>query len=285
MSTLESYVPLIQAEAERLAQFLDTLSADDFQRPSACELWEIHDVVAHLIWGADFYADSVSRGLQGDTSLPENRPPGDTSDTVPMSTYFAQHAIRLREVLGDRLLPTFRTSYTALTELMTALHEQAWDTPCAFFPRYGQLPVRAFLLLTVQELVIHTWDIRSRFDASVALAADLLPLLLERIPGRFGVPDFAAFPLHQEGSEPVRYRWDVTGMNPGTYDVIVEGGKARMEPADDTMAGVTLRCDDGTFALLMYKRLTLEPATAQERAVVKGDQKLITALDEWLQQT
>jgi hypothetical protein len=102
MSTLESYVPLIQAEAERLAQFLDTLSTDDLQRPSACELWDIHDVVAHLIWGADFYADSVSRGLQGDMSLPENRPPGDTSDAVPMSTYFAQHAIRLRQVLGDR---------------------------------------------------------------------------------------------------------------------------------------------------------------------------------------
>ena len=64
MSTLESYVPLIQAEAERLAQFLDTLSTDDLH------------------------------------------------------------------------LPTFRTSYTALTELMTALHEQAWDavaqkSPCA----------------------------------------------------------------------------------------------------------------------------------------------------------
>lgn len=114
MSPLESYVPLIQAEAEHLAQFLDTLSTDDLQRPSACELWEIHDVVARLIWGAGFYADSVSRGLQGDTSLPENRPPGDTSDAVPMSTYFAQHASRLRQVLGDRLLPTFRTSYTAL---------------------------------------------------------------------------------------------------------------------------------------------------------------------------
>ena len=114
MSPLESYVPLIQAETEHLAQFLDTLSTDDLQRPSACELWEIHDVVARLIWGAGFYADSVSRGLQGDTSLPENRPLGDTSDAVPMSTYFAQHASRLRQVLGDRLPPTFRTSYTAL---------------------------------------------------------------------------------------------------------------------------------------------------------------------------
>ena len=59
---------------------------------------------------------------------------------------------------------------------MAALRAQAWDTPCAFFPRYGQLPARAFLLLTVQELVIHTWDIRSCLDASVALAADLLVL-------------------------------------------------------------------------------------------------------------
>ncbi len=71
-------------------------------------------------------------------------------------------------------------------------------TPCAFFPRFGQLPARAFLLLTAQELAIHTWDIRSRFDAGVARSADLLPLLLARIPTRFGLPDLAAFPPQPE---------------------------------------------------------------------------------------
>jgi predicted lipid carrier protein YhbT len=137
----------------------------------------------------------------------------------------------------------------------------------------------------VQELVIHTWDMRSRFDAHVALSADLLPLLLERIPARFGVPDFVAFPLSQDLSEPVRYRWNVTGVNSRTYDLIVDSGKARLKPAGDAAADVALSCDDRTFALLLYKRLTLEPVMTQGRLVVEGDQKLTMALDECLKQT
>jgi hypothetical protein len=46
MATLDTYVPIIQTEADSLAQFLDTLSEDDWHRPSACDLWPIRDVVA-----------------------------------------------------------------------------------------------------------------------------------------------------------------------------------------------------------------------------------------------
>jgi uncharacterized protein (TIGR03083 family) len=63
MATLDTHVPIVQTEAESLAQFLDTLSADDWRRPSACDLWTIRDVVAHLIWAADFYTDTLSRGM------------------------------------------------------------------------------------------------------------------------------------------------------------------------------------------------------------------------------
>ena len=63
MAVLDDYVPIVQTEADGLAQFLDTLSADDWQRPSACDLWAIRDVAAHLIWAADFYTD-------GDLGLP-----------------------------------------------------------------------------------------------------------------------------------------------------------------------------------------------------------------------
>ena len=54
MAAPNAYVPLVHTEADGLAQFLDTLSADDWQRPSACDLWAIRDLVAHLIWAADF---------------------------------------------------------------------------------------------------------------------------------------------------------------------------------------------------------------------------------------
>ena len=59
MAAIDAYVPLVQLEAGGLAQFLETLSADQWQYPSACDLWTIRDVVAHLIWTADFYTAKI----------------------------------------------------------------------------------------------------------------------------------------------------------------------------------------------------------------------------------
>jgi uncharacterized protein (TIGR03083 family) len=283
MANLESYVPRIHAEAERLAQFLEILSAVNLQRQSACDLWQIRDVVAHLIWGATFYTDTVSRGLQGDTSLMDDRPPGDLPDDVPLPTYLAEDAIRRRQALADQLLPTFRASFHALTALLATLDEPAWETPCAFFrPFGGQLPARAFLLLTVQELAIHTWDIRSRFEAGAVLAAPLLPVLLERIPARVRLPGFTDFPLPADRPDAVRYRWHLIGAHARDDDLVVESGQARLETKGNAAADVTLRCDDSAFALLMYKRLTLEAAIAQGRLSVEGAPELMRALDAWL---
>jgi uncharacterized protein (TIGR03083 family) len=118
MVALDTYVPIVHTEADGLARFLDTLSADDWGRPSACDLWAIRDVVAHLIWAADFYTDTVSRGRQGDNSLPADRPPGNAPEPMAMPAYFDQQAMQVRDRCEAALLPTFRASSQALANLM-----------------------------------------------------------------------------------------------------------------------------------------------------------------------
>jgi uncharacterized protein (TIGR03083 family) len=282
MATLDTYVPIVQTEADSLAQFLDTLSADDWRRPSACDLWTIRDVVAHLIWAADFYTDTLSRGMRGDISRPEDRPPGDAPEPASMPEYFNQHAIRMRDRLGAALMPTFRSSCRALSSVMLGLSPQQWDMPCAFFHhRGGKQPAHAFLFLIIQELVIHGWDIRSRFDTTATLATASLPPLLERIPRRTG---FARFPIDADRWPLVRYQFDLRAESARRYDLTVEGGKTRLEPAGNIPAEVTLHCDPATFTLMMYKRLTLAPAVASGRLTVAGDAALAAALDQWLHQ-
>lgn len=280
METFDAYVPIVHTEADALAQFLDTLSADEWQRPSACELWTIRDVVAHLVWVADFYTDTVSRGMHGDISLPADRPPGDAPDPAAMPAYFDQHAIRVRDRVGAALLPIFRASYGALSNLMGGLSPQQWAMPCAFFQhRGGTQPAHAFLFLVIQELVIHGWDIRSRFVEAATLAAASLPPLMERIPKRSG---FAMFPIDAARWPLVRYQFALGAESALRYDLIVEGGKTRMEPSGQGSADVTLSCDQATFALMMYKRLTLDPTVAQGRVTVEGDPALVAVLDQWL---
>jgi uncharacterized protein (TIGR03083 family) len=278
MIALNAYVPIAPTEADGLAQFLETLSADDWQRPSACDLWAIRDVVAHLIWVADFYTDTVSRGLQGDSSQPVDRPPGDAPEPAVMPTYFHQQMLKMRDRVGTQLVPTFRSSFQALYNLLSGLSPQQWAMPGAFSRRTQ--PAHAFLLLIIQEVVIHGWDIRSRFGEAAPLSEQSLQCLLERgLPTLVG---FLTFPRDTGSPALVRYRWDLSGERALRYDVSVDGGQARMEPAADTPAAGTLRCDRTTLALVLSSRLTLDAAVAHGRMTVEGNPALARVLAQTL---
>ena len=64
MDTLEYRIELCQAAAEQLTQYLQTLSPEEWCHPSACEAWEVRDVVGHLIGGAVSYAEAIQRAAR-----------------------------------------------------------------------------------------------------------------------------------------------------------------------------------------------------------------------------
>ena len=73
MNAPEDTVKLILAESERLTQYLTTLPPAAWSIPSACERWEVRDVVAHLTLETEMYTDVIARSVQGDTSPPAGR--------------------------------------------------------------------------------------------------------------------------------------------------------------------------------------------------------------------
>ena len=97
-------VSIVRRLSERLRKLLASLPQEAWTRPSACELWEVRDVVAHLTGGAERQMESVTRGRQGDASPP---PTFASMDVTTMSASNARRDIELRERLGDKLLPAF----------------------------------------------------------------------------------------------------------------------------------------------------------------------------------
>jgi uncharacterized protein (TIGR03083 family) len=279
MAALAAHVTLIQAEAERLAQYLATLPPDAWRQPSACQGWEVRDVVAHLIQGAQFYVHTISRGVQGDMA----RPPELVPPALARAALIAQSAIACRERLGEALLPTFRARYAELSALLAQLDPGDWEKLCYYTSEPRSRPVREFLALSVQELAIHGWDIRSRLDPAFHLSPESVAVLVQHTPRRLGRPHRAVFPLPPEFPGPVRFRWELRGAVVDTHDVIVEHGRCRMEPADASAAQVTFRGEAETFVLLLYQRLLLTVATATGSLVVEGNRELAAAFDRWLQ--
>ena len=274
MATLAYRIELCQAAAEQLTQYLQTLSAEAWCHPSACEAWEVRDVVGHLTAGAESYAAAISRGLQGDTSArPDELPP---PGAPTRAAAIAQRSIARRERLGDQLLATFTASHHHLQDLMRSLSAQDWEMLCSY-PGGDLRPAHQFLTARLMELAMHAWDIWSRRDPARPLFAESVPLFLERLPR---IVALNARPDTQLCA-PFRYRFAVTGMVPSQYDIVLEGDTVRMEPAGTTGADVRCHGDAETFVLLMYGRLTPQTAVASGRLVAEGPREPMPTFGPW----
>ena len=70
MEAIHDRVALVRSLSKRVQAFLAGLSQEDWLRPSACEYWEVRDVIGHLIGGAERQMESLRRGMAGDSEPP-----------------------------------------------------------------------------------------------------------------------------------------------------------------------------------------------------------------------
>ena len=249
MVSLQDSIRLGRSEAERLREFLSNLPADKWATPSACTEWQVADVVGHLAWVGEFYANIHTRALQGVTDPPENSPGGSANRWGSNDQFFARTAIDTRQRLGEELLQHFAQVYDDLFQLFSRLEPGNLDKPC-YLPA-GNCPLQYLPVMTIQELAVHSWDIRSGIEPSAHLSSEILPVLMERVSKR-RLPNLA---LGSHTEDPVRYRFELTGSSPSIIDYLVEGGRARVEPAGEIQPTESFRCNTDVFVLMMYGRV------------------------------
>ena len=158
MATSETsdLVEVVTGEAARLRDFLSGLDAETWASDSTCEGWTIEDVVAYLAGSAGGWARTITRAVAGDAGPPEGQSflaPGERG-----SHPTGEAARASRQQSGAQLLDLFAARHDSLRELLEGLTDEDWDKPC--FHRRGALPVKGYLGIQIQELVLHGWDIR-----------------------------------------------------------------------------------------------------------------------------
>src|SRR5262245_16331744 len=130
MDSFADHVKVLQAESERIKQYLHALPLEALSKPSACTQWQVQDVIAHLVGVAETYANSVSRGLQENTGpLPGRFPAGQATAAVSAES-IAQRSIAARQTLGDQLLASFDTANDRLNSLLAGLEPEQREIPC-----------------------------------------------------------------------------------------------------------------------------------------------------------
>ena len=275
MQSPKERAKIVQRQSEELKRYLRTLHPNALDHPSACGRWRVGGVVAHLTGGAELYTDSISRGLQGDSSSSKGRPSVGSLDSASLGEVNAQRAITLRDRLGAELLTTFDKANDRLNDLLAVISPSDWDLLC--YHPYRLFSVRTFVNLRMFELALHGWDIRSRVEQSAHLSPETFPTLIEVI-GAFCeqllLPDVKVTPSE-------RYRFILSGQAPETIDITVDGKTSVMKSAEQSPADVTFRCDTEIFVLLMTGRLGFDSVIDDGRLVFEGRQEPPKGFGAW----
>jgi uncharacterized protein (TIGR03083 family) len=271
METPPQRLAMLHAEVEALTHYLASLSPAAWQSPSACDQWQVADVLAHLVPQADHLCLVIARGLQGDISPP--------AGLTPMNAHTnAQTAIADRERLGDQLLATFIAGHARLHTLLTGLGPQDWETTC-FYPS-GLSTVAELLNLYITELTVHGWDMRSPLEPNFHLSVACLPTVIDTAfrPVRSVFrPEAHRYPNRVR---PIRHRFLLAAPVETSTDIVIDRDGGHIEPGSQAEADVILRCDPETYVLVIFGRLTLAEAMAAGRVVTAGDQGLAMAFGQ-----
>lgn len=267
-------IAIARSEYQALDSYLQGLPPEGWARPSACEGWQVQDVVAHLIGTTDFQAAMVQRALKG-----EPEPPRDVKGTTvrSRSEAIARQAIDLRAKLTPDLLTPFAEHYRRLFELLDSLGPEELKMP-AYHPigPSGRVRVETYIDLVILETALHGWDIRVAASPSASITPESIPVLMEYVPSWLGRI------LHPEAGKDAAYRFRFRGPGLEARDLVIEKGGFRIESPGPSPPTATLETDIDTYILLCFGRLTFGQARGMGRLTVDGDIDSVTRLDDWM---
>jgi uncharacterized protein (TIGR03083 family) len=160
-------IAALRAGHDGLVSQVSAMSAEDLAQVSAASQWEVAGVLSHLGSGAEIQLGTLRSQLGA-----SREPPAPANEDV-WERWNAMGA-------QDRA-DGFVEANEALVSAYEALDA---DQLCDARIDLGYLPapieIAELVGMRLSEQTLHSWDVRVAFDAKATLAAEALPILLER---------------------------------------------------------------------------------------------------------
>ena len=270
--TIREHIRLIRELSNEMAVYLHTLPRDVWRYadryPSACEEWNMADVVAHLIQGAIASTLSIQRSLQGNTSAPIGYQP-------LTKVEHTLHVSGLREAYDEELFLEFNVTCKRLNSLLSSLRPAEYDIDAWQTERVG--PLSLLIEDRLIELGIHGWDIRYGLERTAKLSPIAVPLLRDWVRGWY----LKAFKGGDPLEKPVTYRFEPEGDVTQGHDVVISGDEVWVSGPTSKDADVTFRSDEDTCILFTLGRMPFARSVRRGRLSFEGDEALAAEFVGW----
>jgi len=273
MTLISEKIALVGDISTQIYNYLSHKSIKDWDVQTACDLWQVGDVVAHLLGGAERHMSSLTRAKMGGFNPPRDFMPSDLS---VLSASNAQRDMNIRSDSGDNLLELFKDNYSALHNVLLGFTVNDWDLPC-WHARSGVINSGQYLDLRVQELVVHQWDIFSALDETFHLDTEGIRLLFG-IANNWLAMTFRPSPALEI---PVVYRFNVDGLHSSVSHLICYGDRFEICNGILNKVNCDIYCDTETYILFIYGRLNRHNGIGSDNFKVCGDSALLGKFENW----
>ena len=259
---MQETIALLRSESDALASFLAGLDTDGWGRQSACTAWTIADAAAHIAQGSQGASLAITRARDGDPSPPEGARLLDAGERASEMTADRAIAFSTGKEASD-LIQAYRENADLLVQTASDLQPGDWEKPS--FHRRGIIPIHENVTRRIQEIAIHGWDMRSAFDPAAEISesgAREIATVAHRWLNACFVP--------LEGGANARFRFEVSGPNAFSEDVVLEGNGFRIDPSGDATPDVTFRANTSAYVLLVYGRLDISSGSTPVQLEIDG---------------
>lgn len=232
---------VVRDEAEKLFALADQPAAWD--APTACESWQVRDVVGHLIDTTEGYFASFDVARSGSDS-PQ------AYGLAGMHARAGEQATSFRSLAQGEAMERVRADLDKLMGILEPLNAEEWTG--MIVPHFYMGPVPAFFYAAGQlmDYGVHSWDISQGTGQAHAISGDAADLL---VPFMFVLWQSTVRP--DADLSPFTIGVRVTGRNGGDYRVSVgdQGMQYEQGSVDDLPA--VLDFDAGSMVLTTFGRL------------------------------
>jgi uncharacterized protein (TIGR03083 family) len=232
---------VVRDEAEKLFALADQPGA--WEAPTACESWEVRDVIGHLIDTMEGYFTSFDIASSG-ADTPQAYGLGGMHERA------GEQATALRSLSQAKAMDRVRADLDKLMGILEPLTAEEWTG--MIVPHFYMGPVPAFFYAAGQlmDYGVHSWDISQGTGQAHAISGEAADLL---VPFMFVLWQSTIKP--DADLSPFTIGISVTGRNGGDYRVSIgDQGMAYEKGSVDDLPAV-LEFDAGSMVLTTFGRL------------------------------
>jgi len=237
----DNLLHVVGREADNLFTLASAPGA--WESPTGCALWQVRDIVGHVIDMTESYFvsfETARSGLAGPAPL----------GLRVMHTLLDEGAKSHRVLGQDEALQRLKDDFARFMEISAALGPDEWSGFTAPHQYMGPAPAYIFPVFQLVDYGVHSWDIRQGTGRSHALAGDVADLLA---PFMFVLWNFTAdvpadLPPFQIGIH------IGSGHNAGAWRVSVDPSGVTYAPDDTDDLPATIEFDPASLVLTAFGR-------------------------------